>query len=103
MARTPWDTSTRASRLPKDWAKTRRRVKARAKGRCEATTHDPRCNGVGSECDHIIPGDNHHISNLQWLNTYCHAAKTRRENSANNQRLAKLRRRPTETHPGKIC
>lgn len=89
-----WETSTRRSRLPADWPKRVAAVKRRAKGRCEAERHEPECNGVGRECDHIDRGDNHELSNLQWLSTPCHKAKT----TAENQR--RTGRRPAERHPG---
>ncbi len=97
----PWRTSTRAKRLPANWGDLKRQVKARANGRCEAEAHDPRCDGRGAECDHITQGDNHALSNLQWLSTPCHDAKTRAENAARNRATAALKRRPTEPHPGR--
>ena len=97
-----WHTSTRSARLPRNWPTIRRQVRRRAHGKCQATTHAPGCNGVGAECDHIIAGDNHSLDNLQWLSHECHAAKTRRENASNNKRLARLKRRPLERHPGLI-
>lgn len=97
-----WQGSTRSERLPADWDSIRRAVKRRARGRCEATKHDPRCPGTGAECDHITPGDDHSLSNLQWLSTECHKAKTSADNAAANHERARLRRRPTEQHPGSI-
>ena len=97
-----WKTSTRSKRLPHDWPTRRRRVQARAHDRCQARTHAPGCDGRGSECDHIIPGDDHDLANLQWLNHFCHKAKTERENAEANRQAARLRRRPAETHPGMI-
>lgn len=97
-----WTTSTRAKRLPPNWAHLRTQTKRRAQNKCEAPTHAPGCNGTGTECDHIIPGDNHHPTNLQWLSTQCHNAKTWAENAANNKRNAALRQRPPEPHPGKL-
>ena len=95
-----WSTSDRHSRLPHDWQAIRRRVRARAHGRCEATVHAPGCDGRGTECDHIIPGDDHSLENLAWLNSYCHKAKTQREAAQNNRAMARLRRHPIEKHPG---
>lgn len=62
--------------LPPDWRKRREFVRARAGGRCEAEVHDPRCDGVGRECDHVGDRHDHDVSNLQWLSTPCHKAKT---------------------------
>lgn len=80
-----WAGSTRRTRLPANWDQLRRATEARANGRCEALVHDPRCSGLGSDCDHIIQGDNHSPHNLQWLNVYCHRAKTARENRHRNR------------------
>lgn len=96
-----WNTSTRSSRLPKDWPSIKRQVKQRARGMCEATTHQPSCDGIGAECDHILAGDNHGMDNLQWLSTPCHLAKTTAENAARNTATAQLKRRPQEQHPGR--
>ena len=97
-----WTTSNRSQRLPDDWPQRRAKAKTRAHGQCEATHHAPGCTGTGSECDHIEPGDNHNLDNLQWLSTACHAAKTRAENAERNHANATLRRRPQEPHPGAI-
>lgn len=91
-----WASSTRRARLPKDWPQRVKATKIRARGRCEATIHDPRCNGLGSECDHRADPDNH--DDLQWLNHYCHAAKTQREAQA--ARHSHYRTKPP--HPGVI-
>jgi len=96
-----WSSSTRRSRLPKDWPTRRLKAKARAKGSCQAEPHDPRCDGIGNECDHIINNDDHSLTNLQWLSTPCHIAKTKREAAE-----AKASRRlsfklPREQHPNR--
>lgn len=94
----PWSTSNRRSRLPRDWPARVAATKQRARGRCEATIHDPRCDGCGRECDHRNPGDDHELSNLQWLSTPCHRAKTQAESQA-----ARIpRQRPKPPHPGVI-
>lgn len=97
-----WATSTRAKRLPKNWPQLKAQVKKRAKGRCEASPHEPDCPGVGAECDHRVPGDDHSLSNLQWLSSQCHKAKTTRENAEANRWRAGIRRRPEERHPGRL-
>lgn len=94
----PWATSDRRSRLPKDWAKRRRETQIRANNRCQATTHAADCNGLGSECDHIIPNDDHSPENRQWLSHACHLAKTLREAQA----ARPTRKRPPERHPGAL-
>lgn len=91
-----WSTSDRRSRLPSDWPKRRQQVKRRARGLCEAEQHEPDCNGIGTECDHIVNNDDHSLSNLQWLSTPCHKAKTQRESRAWRQPKA----RPRPAHPG---
>lgn len=95
-----WETSTRRSRLPADWPKRRQRTKTRAKGMCEAQVHEPECDGIGSECDHIIAGDDHSLSNLQYLSGPCHAAKTQVEAQAAARTKRQARMLPQEQHPG---
>lgn len=97
-----WSTSDRKQRLPHDWPKRRAAVKARAKGKCEATTHAPKCRGWGSDADHIIPGDDHSMDNLQWLSGACHWAKTNRETAARNRERKTARYKPSEQHPGRL-
>lgn len=97
-----WSTSDRRTRLPHNWATIRAQVKARARGQCQATTHHPHCNGRGTDADHIKPGDNHNLTNLQWLSAPCHKAKTAAETSQRNKANAALKRRPQEAHPGRL-
>lgn len=96
-----WHTSDRKDRLPPNWEAIRRQVKTRAKGRCEATEHAKGCGGWGRDADHITPGDNHTLTNLQWLSGPCHRAKTARESAARNQARKQARIRPKEQHPGR--
>lgn len=77
--------SGRRQRLPADWDERRDAVRVRAHGRCQALTHQPECSGLGTECDHITPGDNHALTNLQWLSTPCHKKKTADETRARNR------------------
>jgi len=91
-----WDTSTRRDRLPTNWPTLVAKVKRRAKGRCEATHHAPGCTGRGRDVDHITQGDNHGLTNLQYLSGPCHERKTRLDNG-----YAAVVRRPTEHHPGR--
>lgn len=104
-----WSTSTRSARLPDDWPKRRRQVSARAGGRCQGPTDPvtgrphpdlPRCASEGSECDHIIPGDDHRLDNLQWLCADCHQTKTSREAAEAARAWRQRAKRPTERHPG---
>ena len=91
-----WVGSTRRARLPKDWATLRAKVKARAHGRCEALAHVAGCDGMGTDCDHVVQGDDHRLSNLVWLSRPCHAAKTRTDNGS------RALPRAAERHPGSI-
>ena len=97
-----WATSNRASRLPKDWERRKAAVKRRDHGRCRATVHNPKCDGKGTEVDHIHRGDDHRLENLELLNHYCHQDKTNRESSERNRKTAQMKKRPMETHPGRI-
>jgi 5-methylcytosine-specific restriction endonuclease McrA len=72
----PWAGSTRRQRLPPDWDRRRRTVIDR----------DPICricaNALSAEVDHIAPGDNHDLENLQGLCKPCHRDKTQAEAAA---------------------
>jgi 5-methylcytosine-specific restriction protein A len=93
-----WEHSTRRSRLPPDWEARRIKVRRRAGRQCEHIEHGARCPLPGNECDHIIPGDDHSLENLQWLCAPHHREKTQREAAAG---LAKVsEKRPRERHPG---
>lgn len=98
-----WHTSDRRTRLPDDWHATRARVRKRAGGRCEWVLPDgTRCPTPGTDCDHVTPGDDHGMGNLQWLCYPHHKVKTAHDNrEAQDQRRA-LRPRPTDEHPGRI-
>ncbi len=100
--RSRWNTSRRHDRLPCDWQRIRAVVKARAGGRCQAERHARGCNGIGTDCDHIIPGDDNSLDNLQWLSSACHKAKTARETAMRNIRYRKSRLHPIEENPGLI-
>lgn len=52
----------------------------------------PACSGVGTDCDHIVEGDDHSLANLQWLSNPCHKRKTQNDGQA-------WKRRP-ESPPG---
>lgn len=103
-----WSTSTRRSRLPKDWPSRREATRERADGRCEGISLDggPRhhatgCSGIGRECDHHVPGDDHSLANLRWLSTPCHKAKTQAESAAARAKQPTYRAlREPERHPG---
>lgn len=94
-----WATSTRRARLPKNWKHLVAATQARAGGRCEAIdTSGNRCVRPGTDCDHVIPNDDHRLSNLQWLCHPHHEAKTKAEAAAARHRHS--RRRPAKPHIG---
>lgn len=86
-----WAGSTRRARLPKDWPARVAATRERARGLCEAAVHHPACDGLGRECDHVKRGDDHELSNLQWLSVPCHKQKTKDERPR--------RQRPARAHP----
>lgn len=76
-----WESSNRRERLPANWHKLRGRVIRRAGGRCQAVLMDTgqRCGETGRDVDHITPGDNHSLNNLQLLCRWHHTRKTQAE------------------------
>lgn len=94
-----WEGSTRADRLPDNWGQLRQIVLKRCKNRCEETMRSgKRCHDKATEVDHITPGDDHSLSNLQGLCTWHHARKTAIEGNDARTRLTQTR--APETHPG---
>jgi 5-methylcytosine-specific restriction endonuclease McrA len=91
-----WHTSTRASRLPRDWAKRRK----------EVLQLQPVCMICGvresTVVDHIEPmTDNHEIEALQGVCDPCHRQKTAQEAAAFRAASPRpTRARPDERHPG---
>lgn len=83
--------------LPPDWEQRRRIVRRRAADKCQAEEHHPDCTGIGIDCDHITPNDDHSLSNLQWLSRECHKVKTQQESRAGWRRK---RFREPPRHPG---
>ena len=81
-----WNSSTRGSRLPFDWHTRRTRVRDRAGGQCEHTDNGVRCTRPGTDCDHITAGDDHSLTNLQWLCAPHHKQKTQQEATAGLRR-----------------
>ena len=101
--RNRWQTSNRRYRLPADWARRIAIVRARAHGRCQADHHASGCDGIGTDCDHINPGDDNSLDNLQWLSHECHKAKTARESAQRNHEYKHEREHPVETNPGSLA
>lgn len=93
-----WHTSTRASRLPKDWAKRRKAVLERDVICQICFVRD------ATVADHIEPmTDNHELEALQGACEPCHRQKTAREAAAFRAAAAAKqpkRARPSERHPG---
>lgn len=102
-----WSTSDRRSRLPKDWSKRVAATRDRSQGRCEGISlageprwHVDQCDGIGRECDHDKRGDDHSLSNLRWLNSYCHLRKTQHEAAEAQRERARKAKFPEPRHPG---
>lgn len=64
--------------------------------RCQAEVHVPACDGVATDVDHVVRGDDHRYANLQSLSHPCHMAKTAAEGVAARVTTT----RPAEPHPG---
>jgi 5-methylcytosine-specific restriction protein A len=98
-----WETSDRKDRLPADWPKLVALVKKRAGGRCEwRLPSRKRCPRDGTDCDHRVAGDNHALSNLQWLCAAHHAKKSSMEGRKAKSDRRALRYRPPAPHPGRV-
>ncbi|OZV74781.1 HNH endonuclease [Micromonospora echinospora] len=97
-----WEGSDRRARLPHDWALRRLRALRRDGYRCrQVFSTGERCGAPGSEVDHVVRGDNHDLSNLQTLCSYCHGVKTAAEAAAARRPRPKRAREP-ERHPGEL-
>ncbi|QPB09759.1 HNH endonuclease [Streptomyces phage Shaeky] len=78
-----WSTSNRRSELPRNWDALRKRVIRRDMGMCRGVLDEGAlCGNPGTEVDHIRPGDDHTLGNLQLLCHTCHARKTHAESRA---------------------
>ncbi|WP_159795672.1 HNH endonuclease [Puerhibacterium puerhi] len=99
-----WTNSNRRDRLPKDWQAIRHRVFRRDGGRCCIPLPDGRrCPNAATQVDHIIPGDDHSLDNLQSICDDHHRVKSSSEGAralnAKKAQNAKKFLRP-ERHPG---
>ena len=77
-----WATSDRSRRLPSSstWARIRAAVLNRDQHLCQI--NGPSCRLIATEVDHIVPGDDHRMENLQAACSVCHRAKTQAEAAA---------------------
>nr|DAM86331.1 MAG TPA: HNH endonuclease bacteriophage, HNH Endonuclease, DNA.52A [Caudoviricetes sp.] len=114
-----WTTSTRKQRLPNNWNKIRQQVLQRNNNKCAGlprptgtptqmatgtTTptgrwHAAGCNRHATDVDHITPGDNHSIDNLQPLSRACHHAKTTAETLARTAARHAMTQHKHAPHP----
>lgn len=109
-----WQNSSRHDRLPPDWAKLRRLVLKRDHEECQAPmrtgtskasdgTGKTVCGDEATDVDHIEPGDDHSLGNLQALCDWHHKKKSGLEGAAavnRKRRAIKKKFRRTESHPG---
>lgn len=97
-----WDTSNRKARLPADWQTRRLRVLRRDGYKCQARdSTGTQCGAPANQADHIKPGDDHSLENLQALCRWHHARKSAKEGVAARRPRATQRREP-EAHPGML-
>lgn len=90
-----WQGSTRRDRLPRDW-----------RALCTATYTQYGhvcylCGEYASQIDHVIPGDDHELTNLRPICVRCHGRKSGREGGI-ARAVRYSRHRPEETHPGSL-
>lgn len=98
---TGWTDSNRRQRLPANWNALRDTVTKRAGGRCEAIkSSGRRCPNPGTDCDHIVAGDDHDPANLQLLCLWHHRAKSAAEGHAAAKANRDKLTRPQQKHPG---
>src|SRR5690242_14013439 len=98
-----WTTSNRRSRLPKDWPVRVRTVLGRDGHRCQVRLHDKViCGKPANEVDHIIPGDDHKLSNLRAICSFHHSRKSSAEGHrayAETMKRNRARFSRSEVHP----
>ena len=105
-----WDSSDRRQRLPDNWpslvSATRKRARATSKlgiDQCQKRLPSgARCPRVGTDVDHIRPGDAHSLGNLRLLCGHHHDQKSSDEGRAGRAALRKSKYRPSEDHPGTV-
>lgn len=70
--------------------------------RCQWVENGVRCYNTATDVDHIRPGDDHSLPNLQGLCGHHHLIKTANDTNAKRAEIRKLRRLPEEPQPGLI-
>lgn len=94
-------TSDRKARLPSNWGSLREEVLQRCGRRCEVLKKDgSRCRDRATEVDHVIPGDDHRLSNLRGICAWHHARKSAAEGVAARAAARATLTRAPERHPG---
>lgn len=97
-----WETSDRRSRLPANWSTLRVRVLRRDGYRCQARDSlGAQCGAPANQADHVRPGDDHSLENLQSLCRWHHARKSSAEGAAARPPRP-TQARPPEAHPGML-
>jgi 5-methylcytosine-specific restriction endonuclease McrA len=100
--RPAWTGSTRKSRLPADWPRLRQVVLKRCNHTCEWVEDGRHCVAIATDVDHIRPGDDHSLLNLQGLCNHHHLVKTGRDVQAAQAKRRALGKLPEEPQPGVI-
>lgn len=94
-----WAGSTRRARLPKDWPRIRRRIIRRDRVCVWPMSDGTLCSAVGTDVDHIVPGDDHSDANLRLLCTWHHRQKSSSEGGTAAALTRVRTARPVPTHP----
>lgn len=98
-----WQDSDRRAELPANWPELRAAVFRRDGYRCTARDRrNQRCPEVATDCDHVIPGNDHAMTNLTSLCADHHAHKSALEGVAAREAKRTARRRPAEKHPNAL-
>ena len=98
----PWETSRRRETLPANWPELVAAVKARSGGRCEfPLPSGRRCPRRGDGgVDHIVPNNDHSMSNLRDSCKRHHGSKSSAEGlAARKAKGAPVKRFGQERHP----
>ena len=64
-----WQTSRRRDWLPGDWQRIRAKTKAWVDGKCQAKHHAKGCNGIGTDSDHSVSGDDNSWATFNGFQT----------------------------------